>query len=89
MAKWRRRYSLPRRWQRNHLIAKYGSDCYLCGEPFEDAKDITIDHWVPVSKGGLDEIDNYRLAHALCNKLKANMLPAEFKDFQDGKIKWE
>lgn len=89
MGKWKRSRSLPRRWQRNHLIAKYGSECHLCGEPITKAKDITIDHWEPVSKGGSDTIDNYRLAHYDCNQLKANMTPEDFRAFQVGEIKWE
>jgi 5-methylcytosine-specific restriction endonuclease McrA len=88
MGKWKRNRSLPRRWQRNHLIQKYGSVCYLCGEPFVSAKDITFDHWEPLSKGGSDLLDNYRLAHDGCNQLKAAMLPEEFRDFQLGKIQY-
>lgn len=89
MAKWRRNRSLPRRWQRNRLIQQYGGQCYLCGEPFISAKDITIDHWQPLSKGGADDIENYRLAHLDCNNLKADMSPVEFQAFQDGKIAFE
>lgn len=89
MGKWRRRLSLPRRWQRNHLIAKYGSTCYLCSEAFEGIKDITFDHWEPVSKGGKDELENYRLAHARCNHLKADLTPEQFTEFQKGTIKYE
>ncbi len=89
MGKWKRNLSLPRRWQRNHLVNKYGANCYLCLEPIDKAKDITFDHWVPISKGGSDELDNYRLAHLDCNKLKSNLLPDEFRAFQIGQIKWE
>lgn len=89
MGKWRRKLSLPRRWQRNHLITKYGAVCYLCNKPIEKAKDITFDHWVPLSKGGPDTLDNYRLAHDPCNHLKAALTPEEFKAFQAGEIQWE
>jgi 5-methylcytosine-specific restriction endonuclease McrA len=89
MGKWRRVKSLPRRWQRNHLIAKYGSQCYLCLDPFETAKDITFDHWEPLSKGGADTLENYRLAHYRCNQTKGAMTPEEFLDFQNGIIKYE
>ncbi len=89
MGKWRRKLSLPRRWQRNHLIAKYGAVCYLCGKAIEKAKDITFDHWVPLSKGGIDDLENYRLAHADCNHLKADLTPEEFIAFQKGQIQWE
>ncbi len=89
MGKWRRKLSLPRRWQRNHLIQKYGAVCYLCQEPIEKAKDITFDHWQPLSKGGADDLDNYRLAHYECNNLKGSLEPDEFRAFQIGQIQWE
>ena len=89
MAKWRRQKSLPRIWQRKHLLAKYGNTCYLCGKPIEQMKDITIDHWEPVSKGGLDDIGNYRLAHYACNHLKADLTPEEFVEFQKGNLAYE
>ena len=34
----------------------------------------TIDHIIPRSKGGGDEIENLQLAHARCNKIKGNQL---------------
>lgn len=89
MGKWKRVLSLPRRWQRNHLIAKYGSTCYLCKEPIKTAKEITFDHWQPLSKGGADTIENYRLAHFRCNQLKGTLTPDEFLEFQKGSIKWD
>lgn len=89
MGKWKRKLSLPRRWQRNHLINKYGSQCYLCSRPFNGAKDITFDHWEPLSKGGADELENYRLAHEPCNKLKGALTPEEYLEFQKGTIQWE
>jgi len=89
MGKWRRKVSLPRRWQRNHLLEKYGANCYICHLPFESAKDITFDHWQPLSKGGADDIDNYRLVHSKCNNLKDNLTPQEFAEFQLGNIRWE
>lgn len=88
MAKWRRVKSLARRWQRNHLLAKYGAVCYLCAEPLE-IREITFDHWEPLSKGGVDDLQNYRLAHLDCNQLKADMTPEQFIEFQNGKIKFE
>lgn len=88
MSKWRRVKSLPRRWQRNHLIAKYGSNCYICNLPIAKMHLITIDHWVPISKNGLDTLDNYRLTHEECNTLKNNMLPEEFREFQLGNLQY-
>lgn len=87
MTKWRRNLSLTRRWQKNHLIQKYGNVCALCGLPFQSKKDITIDHIEPMSKGGKDELENYQLAHYGCNQTKANLTPEEFEKFQVGEIK--
>lgn len=84
MGKWRRNKSLTRRWQKNALINKYGAQCYICNLPFKSMKEITIDHRVPVSKGGLDELDNYGLAHYECNQTKGSMTPEEFEIFQKG-----
>ena len=86
MSKWRRNKSLCRRWQRNHLIKKYGCVCYICEQPFDSIKDITFDHYIPVSKGGFDELSNYRLAHYHCNQLKNDMMPDEFLVFQKGGV---
>ena len=86
MSKWRRNKSLTRRWQRGHLIKKYGNICYICEEPFKSLKDITFDHYLPLSKGGFDLLDNFRLAHFGCNQLKANMTPVEFAEFQKGGV---
>lgn len=84
MGKWRRNLSLPRRWQKSHLIKKYGNICSVCEEPFLNKKEITIDHVIPESKGGLDVIENMKLAHDRCNQLKGNMTPEEFVIFQRG-----
>ena len=84
MGKWRRNKSLTRRWQRNHLIQRYGAKCHYCDLPFASMKDITFDHHIPISKGGLDEIENYRLAHFRCNQTKGDMTPEEFQVFQKG-----
>lgn len=86
MSKWRRNKSLPRRWQRSHLINKYGNICYICQLPFQSLKDVTFDHYIPLSRGGFDLLENYRLAHQECNLLKADMLPEEFIKFQKGGI---
>lgn len=71
------------------LEALYRRDsgvCYLCGAPCDwNDKNGTIvgdnypsmDHVVPVSKGGLHSWGNIRLAHFGCNRKKADALPPE------------
>lgn len=43
-------------------------------------KEATIDHIIPLSKGGRDEINNMQLAHDDCNQLKADSMPGEDYD---------
>lgn len=57
---------------RRQLINSNGAICSLCNKPIETMKDCTIDHIVPVSKGGLTTIENCQLAHKNCNQRKGN-----------------
>ena len=84
--KWRRNKSLTKRWQKYHLIKKNGNLCQICLEPFKSMKDITLDHKVPISKGGFDLLENYQLAHLGCNQSKGNMTEEEWQEFQRGGV---
>jgi len=62
------------------LYLEQGGVCALCGKhialnafPGDDFA-MSIDHVLPKSKGGKDCIENYQLAHRLCNSLKGNSL---------------
>lgn len=57
---------------RKQLINNNGAICELCNKPIETMKDCTIDHIIPVSKGGLTTIENCQLAHKNCNQRKGN-----------------
>jgi 5-methylcytosine-specific restriction endonuclease McrA len=46
--------------------------CALCGKKFTNMKEITIDHIIPLSKGGQDGPLNMQLAHEKCNMEKSN-----------------
>lgn len=62
-------------------IEKYGGVCQICGKPV-DENDIknghirrnypTVDHIIPLSKGGLHTWDNVQLAHMACNAGKCD-----------------
>lgn len=54
--------------------------CYLCGGLCEYSNDYnsdnypTIDHVIPIARGGKDEWNNIRLAHRVCNMAKGVMI---------------
>ena len=63
------------------VLETYGAVCHLCNEPINlDAprqvgrpgweRGFHIDHVIPISKGGADELFNVRPAHGYCNQTK-------------------
>lgn len=61
-----------RQFIRKQLINKNGAICGICGKPITNMKECTIDHIVPISKGGMTTMNNCQLAHFKCNQLKAD-----------------
>ena len=66
----------PYTWK--DVIAKWGSDCHLCGKPIDlDAprwvaipgweNGLHLDHVVRISEGGADTLANVKPSHGLCN----------------------
>jgi len=51
------------------LIVKYGLRCWYCGKELSYAE-VRIDHIVPVSRKGSDDIWNFALACEFCNSHK-------------------
>jgi len=51
---------------RDAVVARDGLVCGLCSEPVP-LSDVHIDHRLPRSLGGTDEIDNLQVAHSRCN----------------------
>lgn len=62
----------------------YKGKCAICGLPVPETSEpsnqwaATVDHVVPLSKGGFHEKGNCQLAHRLCNSLKLDAVE-EFK----------
>jgi len=54
--------------------------CHYCGKhvPF---KDITMDHLVPLARGGRSTKDNLVPSCKECNNLKRTMLPLEWEEY--------
>ena len=61
------------RWILKRLILRgHNIDCALCGKPIDRERDLTMDHIVPHSCGGSDDLHNMQPAHRKCNELKGN-----------------
>lgn len=70
----RRKYS-----EEERKIIYDGSNgrCALCGQLLK-LEDMTIDHIVPLSMGGNDDMDNIQASCFSCNQFKNNILPDVF-----------
>lgn len=54
--------------------------CAYCGQ-HRNHKYMTLDHIIPLSKGGTDNLDNLQCTCKKCNSFKGDMLPHEFTKF--------
>lgn len=63
-------------WQR-----KIGAGlCYYCGGKFPP-KELTMDHIVPLGRGGTSAKGNLVASCKECNSRKKNMLPVEWEEY--------
>jgi 5-methylcytosine-specific restriction endonuclease McrA len=53
------------------LWSMYQGLCALCSRPVKLAQ-VTVDHIIPLSHGGLHEYANVQPAHGICNYVKAD-----------------
>lgn len=61
-------------------IEKYGSlTCYLCLNPIRKKQD-SIDHKLPLSRGGDNSFENLDVAHLSCNKMKHTKTEEEYRE---------
>ena len=57
--------------------------CGICSEPIDyslpymDPGEFVVDHVIPLSRGGLDVIENKQAAHRSCNATKSNKLEGD------------
>lgn len=67
-------------YSRQAVYDRDGGDCQLCGEhidlsiSYPDPMYFSIDHVIPLSKGGHDHFDNVQSAHMICNQEKKDRL---------------
>jgi 5-methylcytosine-specific restriction endonuclease McrA len=66
-----------RRKKLKRLLTKAAGNnkCGICSKPiFFKKHNVTIDHIVPISKGGGNILSNLQLAHYECNQAKGNRI---------------
>ena len=75
-----RRRSFGLSWlDRMALFARDGWACQICSEPVDYLADPhsdwypSLDHIVPRSRGGSDDVSNLRLAHRWCNSVRGDL----------------
>ena len=77
----RRNNTEPGHYSDKDVLDTYGVDCHICNTPVDLSaprqvgipgweKGLHIDHVYPLSKGGLDTIENVRPSHGQCNIVK-------------------
>jgi len=70
------------------ILLKTNGKCYYCGVKLYLKKKshrpvITIDHYIPLSKGGFDDTANKVPACKKCNNAKGDLMPEDFLRIQD------
>lgn len=72
----------------SELFAAQGGVCYLCGGGMDLGPGTitwaSLDHIVPLSRGGTWEPDNLAAAHRGCNTWKRNALIEELPELRTG-----
>lgn len=69
----RARTNIPR-GLRKEVFKRDGNRCVQCGAKKEDGATLHVDHIIPVSKGGTDELDNLQTLCSDCNLNKSNLI---------------
>ena len=64
--------------ERAHILAKTAGRCHICGG-FISESTWQADHVLAHSAGGAHSVDNYLLAHAVCNNYRWDYSAEEFQ----------
>ena len=69
----RKRTRIPR-GMRHEVFKRDGYRCVECGASKDDGATLHVDHKIPVSKGGTDELDNLQTLCSDCNLNKSDVI---------------
>ncbi|MFZ7103487.1 MAG: HNH endonuclease [Peptococcaceae bacterium] len=64
---------------KSYLFERDGHKCWFCSKELF-YRQMSLDHYLPKSKGGPEEIFNYVLSCKTCNKLKRSRVPADYQE---------
>lgn len=62
--------------ERAAVYNKTEGHCAICGE-FVPYTDFTVDHIIPLAKGGNNDLSNLQCACSVCNRIKQDILPED------------
>ena len=65
--------------ERSAVYSKSEGHCAICGE-FVPYTEFTVDHIIPLAKGGSNDISNLQCACGVCNRIKQDILPQDLME---------
>lgn len=71
----RRKYSAD---VKRMVYLRNNGRCAICGKRV-DLNKCNLDHRIPISKGGIDAVENLDCVHVKCNYIKADLMPDELE----------
>lgn len=69
----------PKKVLKTYIYERDEKKCYFCEKPLAFHQ-ISLDHYLPKSKGGTDDVFNIVLSCKKCNKYKKSTVPKDYKD---------
>lgn len=65
--------------ERNDVYANDEGRCAICGK-FVRFDEFTVDHIIPLAKGGTNEMSNLQCSCVTCNRIKQDILPQDLME---------
>jgi len=87
---WIERFTEPCKYSLYEVFVVHGTNCHICGLPIDFSaprrsfapgweKGLQLDHVIPLTRGGSDELENVKPSHGLCNLSKGNRIMSSKK----------
>ena len=68
---------------RTQVLERDMYKCWYCGDEGD-----TVDHWIPLCRGGTNAMVNLVCACSSCNELKGNCMPDDFLAMTEATTSW-